>query len=54
MDAQNGKIKEHQLEIRELRNEVPGLLSDGARMQCVRKSNIGSVFQRLKGYTTVP
>jgi hypothetical protein len=54
MDAQNGKTKEQQREIRELRNEVSGLLSDGARMQRVRESNTGSVFQRLKGYATGP
>jgi hypothetical protein len=52
MDAQNGKIKEQQREIRKLCNEVSGLLSDGARMQRVRESNTGFVFQRLKGYAT--
>jgi hypothetical protein len=52
MDAQNGKIKEQQREIRELRNGVSGLLSDGADMQRVRESN--TVFQRLKGYATGP
>jgi hypothetical protein len=54
MDAQNGKIKEEQREIRELRNEVSGLLSDGAHVQRVRESNTGSVFQRLKGNATGP
>jgi hypothetical protein len=54
MDAQNGKIKEQQRWIRELRNEVYGLLSDGARMQRVRESNTGYVFQSLKGYATGP
>jgi hypothetical protein len=52
MDAKNGKIKEQKRDIRELHNEVSGLLWDGARMQCVRESNTGSVFQRLKGYAT--
>jgi hypothetical protein len=37
MDAQNDKIKEQQREIRELRNEVSGLLSDGAHMQRARE-----------------
>jgi hypothetical protein len=54
MDAQNGKIKEHQREIRDLRNEVSGVLSDGAHMQRLRESNTGSVFQRLKGYAIGP
>jgi hypothetical protein len=54
IDAQNGKIKEQQRDTRELRNEVSGLLSDGARMQRVSELNTGSVFQHLKGYATGP
>jgi hypothetical protein len=54
MDAKNGKIKEQTREIRELRNEVTGILSDGAGIRRVRESNTGSIFQRLKGYATGP
>jgi hypothetical protein len=51
-DSQNGKIKEQQREIREVQNEISGLILDGASMQREKESNNGSVFQCLKDYAT--